>query len=198
MPHNPQETAKETAKEIPQEAELSHFGNSNLWYPPEDRDKPAVPYLPGLSVEIVKHEPPPESATVEELEGYPYHERPNLSEEYLRTVTHSEAVVLNPPVDGIQARSSPAETAQLPITKSTAIGPARGAQVVAACKVALHAGDPFVAVAKIYDPLYYNSESSSGIYPRDCIRGADDDREVETWAYGRPKQTCQIGCFAPE
>lgn len=93
------------------------LGKSSLWYPPapEDPDKPTLPYLPGFSVQIRRHAPPPAFATVQELEGLGHQERPSLSQEYLHTVTHSEAVVANPPVEGIPG-SAQAGTAQLIIT----------------------------------------------------------------------------------
>ncbi|KAG8164510.1 hypothetical protein KVR01_006428 [Diaporthe batatas] len=166
------------------------MGGFNHWHAPEDPDRPRLPYLPGFSVRISRHAPPSEG----EQSGF--QERPTLSEEYLETVTHSEAVVANPPVDGLEDSSSQAELA---ITSSIAIGAARGAQIVA-CTVTPLDGDsePFEATAKIYDPLYYNFEHSMGYYPRDCVDEADQDYAVETYAYEILEQTGYTGSSAPK
>lgn len=174
----------------------SSLGNSRFWYPPKDPDKPMLPYLPGFSVQIHRYAPPPFAfCTDEEIEATALQERPALSEEYLRTVTHSEAVVANPPVDGIPS----AGTAQLIITSPIVIGAARGAQIVA-CRVTPQDGHPFTVAAKIYDPLYYKFQSSIGNYPQDCVGDADEDFIVETRAYELLKRTGQTsrGSFGPE
>lgn len=163
----------------------------NHWHAPEDPDRPRLPYLPGLSVRISRHAPP----SGDEQSGS-QQERPQLEEAYLRTVTHSEAVVANPPVDGVEDPSSQAE---LVITSTIAIGSARGAQIVACTVTPLDGGDSeaFEAAAKIYDPLYYNFEHSIGYYPRDCVGAADQDYMVETYAYEVLEQTGHAGSSAP-
>lgn len=165
------------------------MGGFNHWHAPEDPDRPRLPYLPGFSVQISRHAPP----SGDEQSGF--QRRPWLKEAYLRTVTHSEAVVANPPVDGVEDSSSQAE---LVITSAIAIGSARGAQIVT-CTVTPLNGDsePFEATAKIYDPLYYNFEHSIGYYPRDCVEEADQDYGVETYAYEILEQTGYTGSSAP-
>lgn len=169
------------------------------WSPPDDPDKPLLPYLPGFSVQIYRHAPPPPFGfcTEEEIKAIGIQERPELSTDYLKTVTQSEAVVANPPVGGIPS----AGTAQLVITSHIAAGAARGAQVVA-CKITPQDGDghPFTAAAKIYDPLYYKFKSRWVDLPEDCVQNADDDFIIETWAYESLKRTGQTGpgSFAPE
>jgi hypothetical protein len=165
-------------------------GGFNHWHAPEDPDKPRLPYLPGYSVRISRHAPPSE----DEQSGF--QERPRLKEAYLKTVTHSEAVVANPPVDGVEDSLSQAE---LVITSTIAIGSARGAQIIT-CTVTPLDGDsePFEATAKIYDPLYYNFEHSIGYYPRDCVGEADNDYMVETYAYEILEQTGHTGSSAPK
>lgn len=166
------------------------MGGFNHWHAPEDPDRPRLPYLPGFSVRISRHAPPSGG----EQSGF--QQRPWLEESYLRTVTHSEAVIGNPPVDGVEDSSSQAE---LVITSTIAIGSARGAQIVA-CTVNPLDGDaePFEATAKIYDPLYYNFEHSIGYYPRDCVEEADQDYMVETYAYEILDQTGYTGSSAPK
>lgn len=169
-----------------------------FWHAPEDPDKPNLPYLPGFTIQVSRHAPPPAFSTVEELQDLGYQERPRLPEKYLETVAHSEAVVTNPPEEGIPLPSQ-AETAQLVITSPIAIGSARGPQIVA-CRVTPQQGDrgPFTAVAKIYDPLYYNFEHSIGNYPRDTVSEADEHYMVETWAYQTLEKANQTGSFAPK
>lgn len=166
------------------------MGGFNHWHAPEDPNRPKLPYLPGFSVRISGHAPP----SGDEESGF--QDRPQLSEAYLRTVTHSEAVVANPTVDGVEDSSSQAE---LVITSTIAIGSARGAQIVA-CTVTPLDGDsePFEAAAKIYDPLYYNFEPNIGYYPRDCVGEADQDYMVETYAYEVLEQTGYTGSSAPK
>lgn len=166
------------------------MGGFNHWHAPEDPDRPRLPYHPGFSVQISRHAPP----SGDEQSGF--QQRPELKEAYLRIVTHSEAVVANPPVDGVEDSSSQAE---LVITSTIAIGSARGAQIVA-CTVTPFDGEsrPFEATAKIYDPLYYNFEHSMGHYPRDCVDEADHDYAVETYAYEILEQTGYTGFSAPK
>jgi hypothetical protein len=174
----------------------SDSGTSFFWYPPEDPDKPMFPYLPGFSVQICRHAPPPAYATAQELDQLEHQERPLLKEEYLYTVTQSEAVALNPPVDGIPPAQ--AGKAQLTITSPIAIGAVRGAQLVE-CRVSLEDGHRFTACAKIYDPLYYSFKTRIGHSPRDCVWEADEDYIIETWAYNfLKKETDQAGSFTPK
>lgn len=116
-----------------------------LWSPPEDLDKPSLPYLPGFNVTIRPHNI---AGTVQP--------RQHLELEYLRTVTQSEAVVSNPSRFSCQD-SGDGGLAGLAITASIAIGTTRGAQIVACTitpcqKNSEEIRRPFHAVAKIYDP----------------------------------------------
>ncbi|KAG8157429.1 hypothetical protein KVR01_012813 [Diaporthe batatas] len=174
-------------------ARLSHI---TFWQAPEDPDKPNLPYRPGFSIQVSRHAPPPAFSTAEELEHLGLEERPRLSQEYLEKVSHSQAVVANPPEQGIPLASPQAETADLVITSPIAVGSARGPQIVA-CRVVLRDGEPFTAVAKIYDPLYYSFEHSFGHYPRDTVFEADEDFMVETWAYEALQKAGQTGDFTP-
>lgn len=193
------ETAPDTPRDTLPSTDKSSFLNNiafNFWHAPPDPDRPNLPYLPGFSIQITRHAPPPTFPTAEELQELGHQERPRLSEEYLRTVTHSEAVAANPPEEGLLS-SPQAKTAQLVITSPIAIGAARGPQVVA-CRVTPQEGDPFTAVAKIYDPLYYNFENSIGYYPRDTVFEADENYAVETWAYQTLEKAGETGLSAPK
>lgn len=163
--------------------------NFNFWEAPEDPDRPLLPYLPGFSIQIFRH--------IGELEDLGLEQRPRLPEGFLRTVTHSEAVVANLTMEEIRGPSSENETAQLVITSPIAIRSAQGAQIVA-CTITPQDGRPFAAAAKIYDPLYYKFEESRGHHPLDCVHKADRDFLVESWAYENLKKAGQTGSFAPE
>ncbi|ROV99685.1 hypothetical protein VSDG_03027 [Cytospora chrysosperma] len=164
--------------------------NIRFWSPPDDPDKPELPYIPGFTVRIHRHIPPPPEPV------------PPLSTEYLRSVSQSEAVVANPPPE----TPTPAqpETAQLTITTPIATGAARGSQVVA-CTVVLRddkrqSTKQFQATAKIYDPLYYNFKLELAPDPRDVVSRAHHDYSTEAAAYEHLLKTGQTapGSFAPE
>ena len=143
------------------------------WSPPNDPDKPSLPYLPGFSTKIYRHYSERETS------------RPVISTDYLEKLTQSEAVVANPSNETTVFAEN--ETAQLTITAPIAVGEARGAQVVS-CTITLPeqnggAARTFQAVAKFYDPLYYNFQSSIGNHPEDCAYDADQDYKAEAAAY---------------
>lgn len=115
------------------------------WSPPQDPDRPSLPYLPGFNISIRPHN----IAWTEQP-------RQNLKQEYLKTVTQSEAVVNNPSRFSFPDTDD-AELAGLAITQSISVGTTRGAQIVACTitpcqKNGEELVKPFRAVAKIYDP----------------------------------------------
>lgn len=115
------------------------------WSPPQDPDKPSLPYLPGFNVTIRPH-------NIAETEQ----RRQNLKQEYLKTVTQSEAVVGNSSRFSCPDRDN-TEFAGLVITRAISVGTTRGAQIVACTitpcqKNGEEIPKPFQAVAKIYDP----------------------------------------------
>lgn len=65
------------------------------WSPPEDPDKPDFPFLPGFSAEIRRHHVGAQTAL-----------KPLVTGEYLKTMTHSEAVVLEPPSDAFRPKDA--------------------------------------------------------------------------------------------
>lgn len=141
-----------------------------FWSPPEDPDKPELPYIPGFTVQIHRHVPPTSFFDSFQAKEEP---RPQLDEEYMKTVTQSKAVVESPPME----TASPAQpdTAQLTVSGPIAIGDERGAQVVA-CSITpqsnldggFNPSSTFHAAAKIYDPLYYCFKTDIGRHPVDC------------------------------
>lgn len=108
----------------------------------------------------------------------------------------SELVVDNPPLDTLPLLPSQAETARLTIQTLISVGCHRGAQIFA-CSVTPHKGEPFQAVAKIYDALYYRFSDSYADAPRDVVAEADGDYSREAAAYEYLQATGQTGSFAP-
>lgn len=183
------EATRQTQQETPASSKFSPF----YWSPLADPDKPHLPYLPGFSIRIHQHSPPPAYATAQELDELGYQERVPIKGDDLYDVIQSEAVALNPPVDGVPSAQG---TAEMTIISPIAIGAVRGAQVVA-CKITLEDRHRFKACAKIYDALYYNFQD--GRCPVDCVREADDDYIGETWAYNFLEQeTDQTESFYPK
>lgn len=165
------------------------------WCPPEDPDRPQFPYLPGFSTGIQRHVPPPPFGDT----FHPPSAQPNLTDEYLYSLTQSEMVIANPPLE-----TTPADahfdfgTARMTIDSPIAIGGARGAQVVACTVVPNKQGKkPFKAVAKIYDALYYSFCISMVSCPTDTVWEADADYSREAAAYERLDEFGLTGGFAP-
>lgn len=105
-------------------ATISNAMPRQLWSPPQDPDKPRLPYLPGLALQIDRHVPPGPSEDTGKGSGL----KPQLSPEYLESLPQSEIVMANPPIE--TAPPANPERAQLVITTPIAIGASRGAQVV--------------------------------------------------------------------
>lgn len=165
-----------------------------FWSPPEDPDKPRLPYLPGLALQIDRHVPPGSS------EDNGPARKPHLSDDYLESLPRSELVMENPPMD--TAPLTNPERAQLVVTTPiAAIGESRGAQVVG-CTIYPQSDkngqgvQPFQATAKIYDPLYYNFKLVAR-HARDVIFEADNDYSTEARAYEHLLSAKMTGSFAP-
>lgn len=162
-----------------------------FWSPPEDPDKPRLPYIPGFTIQIRRHVPPSPFGGPDYGRGT----REELSVGYLSGITQSELVVNHPGLD----TPLPAlpETAQLIVMTTITIGEARGAQVVV-CEISpQNEGDePFQAVAKIYDPMYYSFEWNFSHQPGDTVWQADSDYSREAAAYKHLQENATS--FAPQ
>lgn len=165
-----------------------------LWSPPADPDKPRLPYLPGLTLQIDRHVPPGSSE-----DNGPVPE-PHLSQDYLDSLPQSQLVMDNPPMETAPPASH--ERAQLVVTTLIAVGASRGAQVVG-CTVYPQpdkdgkAVQPFQATAKIYDPLYYNLTLEIGHHARNVIFQAENDYSTEANAYEHLQSAGKTGSLAP-
>jgi hypothetical protein len=165
------------------------------WSPPEDADKPRLPYIAGFTVPIRRHVPRRPFG-----DDYGHGTKPYLPREYLFSVTQSELVVNNPPLDSDPPSQIHPETASLIITAPTVIGSAHGAQI-ATCTIVPQNGTgskPLQAVVKIYDALYYRFSMSLINEPRDVVLQADQDYSREAAAYEFLQRVGQTAAFAPE
>lgn len=149
-----------------------------FWTPPDDPDKPPFPYITGFTTQIHRHVPPPPFGP----NDYDAEPRPQLSLPYMRNIRQSELVVDSPPLETAPCQP---ETARLTVNGHLSVGGANGAQVVT-CSITPDrqtAGQPFQAVAKIYDPLYYSFKRRIAHEPCDVVTEADMDYSREAAAY---------------
>ncbi|KXX79886.1 hypothetical protein MMYC01_203763 [Madurella mycetomatis] len=168
------------------------------WVPPPDPDRPPLPYLPGFVVDITEHVPP--APYYSSMEGW------RISHGSLRSITQTKLVVTYPPRDSDTTTTPPfnPKTAQLTITNHIAVRDGRGAQLVLCSVVPRGHGlkcEPFTAVAKIFDPLYYcfaNKHSDIFVGPVDVVDAADRSYSQEAAAYEHLQQVGETGSFAPE
>lgn len=162
-----------------------------VWTPPYDPDKSPLPYIIGFTTQIRRHVPPPPFGEPD----YDPEPGPQLQMEYMQSVPQSELVVNNPP---LETAPPLAETAGLIIHTPISVGSADGAQAVA-CSITPNdeTGQPFQAVAKIYDPLYYGFKRDYGPAPRNVVMEADKDYSREAAAYKYLEEIGQTGSFAP-
>lgn len=141
-----------------------------------DPDKPDCPYLPGFEIDISTHAAPrPFGSSIYPPDLYSWR-----SDKWLRSVTQTTHVLTYPPLE--TPAPGQLSTARLIVTKSIAIGNARGPQVLL-CSITPERAKAFEAVAKIYDPLYYPPLSDIGSYPSDVVGHADADYSREAAAY---------------
>jgi hypothetical protein len=164
-----------------------------MWTPPPDPEKPNCPYLPGFKVEIKAHVPPPPFGG----RFYGRGTRPVVADEWLKSVTQTKHVLSHPP---LETRGPPQpHAAELTVMKSLAIGNARGAQL-ATCSITPKTTGmkPFIAVAKIFDPLYYSFSNALVSLPVDVVRVADGDYSREAAAYEYLQKIGETGLFTPK
>lgn len=90
-------------------------------------------------------------------------------------VTQTKYVLIHPPLE--TADPSKPNAVQLTVTKSLAIGNTRGAQLVV-CSIVpkTSTATPFMAVAKVLDPIYYSFSDEIVSAPADVVRLADRDQ----------------------
>lgn len=163
-----------------------------FWSPPEDPDKHRLPYIPGFTVQIRRHVPPPPFGG----RDYGSESREKLSQSYLREIAQSELVINHPGIETPLPVLS--EKAQLTVKTPIFIGEVRGAPVVA-CEISpQNEGDqPYQALAKIYDPMYYHVEFDHNHQPRDTVWQADSDYSREAAAYEHLQEK-NMTSFAPQ
>jgi hypothetical protein len=166
------------------------------WSPPEDPDRPSLPYMPGFQAHIQSHVAPAPFGSDLLYGSWP---REQVSRAELQTLTQSALVVSHPPMEAKMTpydTEIPLEVAQLIVTSHISVGCGSGAQVVA-CTVAKDGEPPFQAVAKIYDALYYRFSHSVAMIPRDVTAEADKDYAAEAAAYKQLTSAGRAGQVTP-
>lgn len=88
------------------------------------------------------------------------------------------------------------EVARLTITKVLASGNSRGAQVLL-CSIRKPNAEPFTAIAKIFDPLYYSSVTDIACSPFEVVDLADGHYSREAAAYEFSKVLAKLGPLYP-
>ena len=174
--------------------------NFHFWSPPEDPERPPLPYASAFTVTITEHVPPRPFGLPS---VYPRIEPPyDTSDEHLKTLTQTRLIVTCPPIeanddtDGAVPKK-PAK-ATLKVDQPIAVKDWRGPQLVVCTPQDRH-GKPFQAVAKIFDPLYYSFENKNApTRPVATTLEADSDYSIEAAAYAHLQKTGQTGAFAPE
>jgi hypothetical protein len=179
------------------------WSDFRLWSPPEDPERPALPYAAAFTVTIAEHVPPRPFGLPS---VYPLIEPPyDTSDEHLKTLTQTRLVVTCPPIeasheaDGSVAKDSPA-MATLKVDGPIAVKDGRGPQLVV-CTITPqdNHSKPFQAAAKIFDPLYYSFQNENASYrPVATTLAADSDYSIEAAAYTHLQKTGQTGAFAPQ
>jgi hypothetical protein len=172
-----------------------------FWSPPPDPEKPACPYRIGFQVEIKLHTPPPPFGDPHYGPGT-WRKRSDVD---VNSATQTEVVMAYPPLErenALPSSCSPSPRAILAITGTLAAGDKRGAQLVV-CSVAPKTSQPpFVAVAKIFDALYYSFESRDVSHvPRNTAKQADVDYTHESAALhhlDKARRNGQTGLAAPK
>lgn len=123
-----------------------------LWRPPTEPGKPPCPYRPSFTVDIKSHVPPAPFGGRDYGPG----PRTHVSGLDLHTLTQTEIAMANPPIE--TADPSDLQIHSLSVIREIAVVDGRRAQL-ALCTIKPKGAvglDPFQAVAKIYDPLYYS------------------------------------------
>ncbi|KAK3291140.1 uncharacterized protein B0H64DRAFT_409910 [Chaetomium fimeti] len=174
------------------------WNRGGTWSPPTDAEKPLCPYKPGFTVDIKEHVPPPPFGTGYYPVGdWPYD---RVTDAMLRSITQTELVMTNPPRECKPMASSFAPAlANLTITEGIAIKDGRGSQL-ALCRISPKSPgqQPFSAVAKIFDPLYYSfRDKVAPSNPTDVTFDAEVDYCSEAAAYEHLRRGGRTGSFAP-
>lgn len=169
------------------------------WQPPAAPATTPCPYVTDFSVTIEAHTPPPPFGHRDYRDND--HVRPhNIPEEQRKNMTKTQLVLADPPMETARPQG-PRKTAELTITEPVATGHDRGSQVAfVRITPATAAGKPpFVATAKIFDPMYYpfETEEFPG-HPEDLSYNADREYSREASALSYATQVGLAGGFVPK
>ncbi|KAI1264028.1 hypothetical protein F5Y18DRAFT_392313 [Xylariaceae sp. FL1019] len=153
---------------------------------------PPCPYEgPDFKIEITRHRPPPPFGSTYKINEY----RPRLEDEELLELPRSLHVLKYPVVETDQV-DDPSK-AELTMDEPIQVGSDIQAQVIV-CTVTPQCGEPYRAVAKIFDPLYRRSVDEESRLPFDITRRADKNYALEAAAYQIFDQAGLTGNLVPE
>ena len=162
------------------------------WKPPDDPEKPSCPYIAGFELAVIEHDPPPPfgggkyrgGPAPKPFEGY------NTLTGYTQTRYCVRDLKPDDPTESLSllAGLSDPTLHQTPLVIDSVIwgGHDAGAQVVV-CHWN-HDPNKTQYAAKIYDPLYYNSEQCDHPMPDDVVWNAERDYRIEAAAYAELRQ----------
>jgi hypothetical protein len=157
------------------------WSDFHFWSPPEDPERPALPYVSVFTVTITEHVPPQPFGLPS---VYPRIEPPyDTSDGHLKTLTQARLIVTCPPIeanddtDGAVPKK-PAK-ATLKVDRPIAVKDWRGQQLVV-CTVTPQDrhGKSFQAVANIFDPLYYSFENKNAPTGSACAISVTESRRL--------------------
>lgn len=115
-------------------------------------------------------------------------------------MTKIQLVLADPPMETARPEG-PLKTAELIISEPVATGHDRGSQVAFVCITTAKGtgGPPFVATAKIFDPIHYPFETKEFPgHPQDISYNADREYSREASALSYATQVGLAGSFVPK
>lgn len=170
----------------------------DTWDEPEDELKRPSPYVEDFRATIETHvAPPPFSHSCYGLDNEP---RDQVSRFTLMesSITQSEHVLQNPPIQTSSPPRKAIDTAELVVMESLAIGDNRGSQVVSVSVTPSGGQKSFLAVAKIFDAMYYPFRNQEWGHAQDVVYFADVDYRCEASAMAFAEDIGQAGHSAPK
>lgn len=170
----------------------------DTWDEPEDELKRPSPDVEDFRATIETHvAPPPFGHSCYGLDNEP---RDQVSRFTLMesSITQSEYVLQNPPIQTSSPPRKAIDTAELVVMESLAIVDNRGSQVVSVSVTPSGGQKSFLAVAKIFDAMYYPFRNQEWGHAQDVVYFADVDYSREASAMAFAEDIGQAGHSAPK
>lgn len=170
----------------------------DTWEEPEDELKRPSPYVEDFRATIETHVAPPPFG--HSSYGFDNEPREQVSRFMLMEslITQSEHVLQNPPVETSSPPGKVIDTAELVVMEPLAIGDNRGAQVVSVSVTPSGGQQSFLAVAKIFDAMYYPFRNQEWGHAQDVVYFTDVDYSREASAMAFAEEIGQAGHSAPK